>query len=344
MDPFKYLKPKKNQDNHCQGIVIPIASGKGGVGKSFMSANLAIALAELGHRVVAADLDFGGSNLHTFLGISNRHPGIGDFLKARSAELDELLVSSDNPNLFFLPGDGKTPFMANMAYAQKIKLISRIRKLPAEYIILDLGAGASFNTLDFFRISSNGLLVTTPEPTAVMGMLIFLKNFMLRAIERKMVRYYSVGEMLRELYKRPMAEQALSIKDVHQQIIDEDPEAGEVAGRIFQQCRPRIIINMGENPDDSKMAFKISKILGEILAIEADYFGFIFKDRAVLSSIRKRLPFLSNYRASLAAGNIVRIAQRVEKFWDQPVKDSAALLFKHVKKDFETRQRSSHAA
>lgn len=344
MDPFKYLKPKKNQDNNPQGIVIPIASGKGGVGKSFMSANLAIALAELGHRVVAADLDFGGSNLHSFLGVSNRHPGIGDFLKARGPELDELLVSSDNPNLFFLTGDGKTPFMANMAYAQKIKLISRLRKLPAEYIILDLGAGASFNTLDFFRLSANGLLVTTPEPTAVMGMLIFLKNFMFRAIERKMVRYCSVRDMLQEHYQRPMAEQALSIKDVHQQIIDEDPEAGEVAGRIFQQCRPRIVINMGENPDDSKMAIKISQILGEILAIEADYFGFVFKDRAVVSSIRKRLPFLPNYRASLAAENIVRIAQRIEKFWDQPVKDSAALLFNHVKKDFETRQSSRSAA
>ena len=77
-----------------------------------------------------------------------------------------------------------------------------------------------------------------------------------------------------------------------------------------------------------------------ILAIEADYFGFVFKDRSVLSSIRKRHPFLPNYRSSLAAENIVRIAQRVEKFWDQPVKDSAALLFSHVKKDSENRQSS----
>jgi len=309
-----------------------------------MSANLAIALAEMGHRVIAVDLDFGGANLHSFLGLSNRHPGVGDFLKARSAELDELLVSSDNPNLFFLPGEGKTPFMANLAYAQKIKLISRIHRLPAEYILLDLGAGASFNTLDFFRLSSNGLLVTTPEPTAVMGMLVFMKNFLLRAIERQMVRNYAVREMLHELYKRPMDEQALSIKDVHQQIIDEDPQAGEEVGRIFQQCRPRIVINMGENPDDSKMASKISQILGEILAIEADYFGFVYKDRSVLSSIRKRHPFLPNYRNSLAADNIVRIAQRVEKFWNQPVKDSAALLFNHVKKDFENRQRATDAA
>jgi MinD-like ATPase involved in chromosome partitioning or flagellar assembly len=170
-----------------------------------------------------------------------------------------------------------------------------------------------------------------------MGMLVFMKNFLLRAIEREMVRNYSVKEMLRELSRRPMAEQAVSIKEVQQKIADEDPGAGEVAARMLRKCRPRIVINMGEDPDDSKMAFKISQILGEILSIEADYFGFVFKDRSVLTSIRRRHPFLPNYRNSVAAENIVRMARRVEKFWDQPVKDSAALLFNHVQKDIDAR-------
>jgi len=122
--------------------IIPIAAGKGGVGKSFLAANLAIALAELGHRTIAVDLDLGGCNLHSFLGLPNRFPGVGDFLKARSAQLEELLVPTQAPHLSFLPGDGKTPFMANIAYAQKVKLIYHIEKLRAEYIILDLGAGS----------------------------------------------------------------------------------------------------------------------------------------------------------------------------------------------------------
>jgi flagellar biosynthesis protein FlhG len=344
MDPLGFFKNRKKQANRSNGIIIPIASGKGGVGKSFVSSNLAMALAQRGHRVIAVDLDFGGANLHSFLGLSNRYPGIGDFLKARIAELDELLVPSEIPNLHFLPGDGKTPFMANIAHAQKIKLISRLQKLPADYILLDLGAGSSFNTLDFFRLAPHGIMVTTPEPPAVMGMLVFLKNFLLRAIERKMVRHYGVRNMLRDMYKQPMEAQTLSIKDVHRQITDEDPEAGEIAGRIYQYFRPRIVINMGENPDDSKMAFKISRTLGEILSIEADYFGFVYKDRAVLSSIRKREPFLINYHDSLAAENIIRIAQRIEKFWNQPVKDSANLLINNVIKDFETRHASTVAA
>ena len=327
-----------------EGVIIPVASGKGGVGKTFVTANLAIALAEMGHRVIAVDLDLGGSNLHSFLGLSNRYPGIGDFLKARTAELNELMVPCQTPNLHFIPGDGKTPFMANIAYTQKRKLISRIRKLPADYILLDLGAGSSFNTLDFFHFTPHGILVTTPEPTAVMGMLAFLKNFLLRAIKKEMVRFHAVHNMLQELYKLPMDAQMLSIRDLHQKIVDEDSQAGELVSRIYQDCRPRITINMGENPDDSKMAFKISQTLGNILSIEADFFGFIFKDRSVLSSIRSRNPFLPNYRNSLAAENITRIASRIVNFWNRPVKDSATLLLNHVQKDFENRQHSSIAA
>ena len=344
MDSFKILKTRNFQSNNSEGILIPIASGKGGVGKTFATANLAIALAEMGHRVIAADLDLGGTNLHSFLGLSNRYPGIGDFLKARTAELDELLVPTEIPNLQFLPGDGKTPFMANIAYAQKVKLISRIRKLPADYVLLDLGAGSSFNTIDFFRLTPRAILITAPEPPAVMGMLVFLKNFLLRAIKREMVRYSAVNEMLHDLYKLPMEAQMVSIKEVHQKIADEDPQAAKLVGQVYESCRPRIIINMGENPEDSRMAFKISQTLGDILSIEADYFGFIFKDKSVPMSVRNRSTFLPNYRDSLAAENIVRIAHRIVKFWERPIKDSAALLFNHVQKDYESLQRSSFAA
>jgi flagellar biosynthesis protein FlhG len=68
-------------------VIIPIASGKGGVGKSFLTANLAMALAAMGHRVIAVDLDLGGSNLHTFLGLANRYPGIGDFINGAAPNL-----------------------------------------------------------------------------------------------------------------------------------------------------------------------------------------------------------------------------------------------------------------
>ena len=107
-------------------VLIPVASGKGGVGKTFMVANLAIALAQLGKRVIAADLDFGGSNLYTHLGFDNRHPGIAHFISSRDTRLEELLVKTPFDGLWFLPGEARMPFLANMGHSHKQKLLLNI--------------------------------------------------------------------------------------------------------------------------------------------------------------------------------------------------------------------------
>ncbi len=321
-------------------IIIPVAAGKGGVGKSFMTANLAIALAETGHPTVAVDMDLGGSNLHSFLGLPNRFPGIGDFLKARTAELEEMLVPTETPNLRFLAGDGQTPFMANIPHAQKIRLISRIVRLPAEYILLDLGAGTSFNTLDFFRLSTHGLVITTSEYPAIMSMLGFLKHFILRVIEGYFTTNYRISDMLRTLYKQPLNGQQAIIKALQSRIAAIDREAGEKVSAVFHKYRPRIVFNMGGHPDEIKLSEQIDQSLKNILSLEADYFGFIFDDPIIRESIKKRTAYLPHYNESIGAESIKRIANRVIKYWDRPVKNSAQHLMSHARKAYENQGRN----
>jgi len=318
--------------------IIPIASGKGGVGKTFLTANLAIALAEMGHPTVAVDLDLGGANLHSLLGLPNRYPGIGDFLKARSAELEDLLVSTEIPNLQFLPGDGLSPFLANIPHAQKIRLISHIVRLPAEYLLLDLGAGTSFNTLDFFRLSRQSLVITTLEYPSIMNMMSFLKHFLLRVIEGNFVKNQLILDMLRSLYKQPLGNlQQSIIETVHSEITAIDKEANETLNALCRGYRPRIIFNMGENPSEIKIANQIDKSLKDILSLEVDYFGFVFYDKFVRQSVKKRIPFLPNYRDTMVAKSILKIAERIVKFWGKPVKDSDQLLLNHTLNLYENR-------
>ena len=176
------------QETAKEMTIIPVASGKGGVGKSVITANLSVSLAEKGCRVVAVDLDLGGSNLHTCLGLDNNNPGIGDYLRAHYGNLDELLVDTYHPNLKFLAGDARSPLMANLHTAQKNKLMNHLRKLDADYVLLDLGSGSAYNTLDFFAMSYNGLMVCTVEYTSLMNLLTFLKNLALRRIEMQLPR------------------------------------------------------------------------------------------------------------------------------------------------------------
>lgn len=331
--PLGVAPPMPDSD----ATIIPIASGKGGVGKTFLTANLAVALAEKGRRTIVVDLDLGGSNLHTFLELPNQYPGIGDFLKARRCNLEDLLVPTQISGLSFLPGDGKTPLMANIPFAQKTRLISWIRKLPAEYILLDLGAGTSFNTLDYFGISPRGIVVVTPEYTSVMGMLAFLKNYLLRAIERKMAKNRPIRLLLHEIYQQPKEKQVPSIQELHRIISEEDEEAGREVAEVYSRCRPRVVFNMATDPSELKMATNITHALGQILSMETDFFGFVFGDPAVRQSIRRRKLFLPNNRQSMAADNIVRIAHRIVKYWDRPVKNSAERLQNYVRDVFENK-------
>lgn len=304
-------------------IIIPVASGKGGVGKSFITANLAMALAELGHRTVAVDLDLGGSNLNTFLGLQNRFPGIGDYLNVAKGDLNSLLVPTHLPLLTLLPGDGKTPFMANIPHARKIKLMNAIKNLPARFILLDLGAGSSYNTLDFFGMVDKGMMITTPTSPAILNMMTFLKNYLLRSIEKRFSQKNEIKALIQNVTARPMVEQMASINGLRKEIASLDPEAGKVIEDICNSCRPRIVFNFGENPKQLQVADQISKTLKTVLSIEADYFGFIFYDEAVRLSIFNPSAMLGRTRDCLAFSHIQQIAKRIEKYWNREVYDSA---------------------
>ncbi|MCP4003261.1 MAG: MinD/ParA family protein [bacterium] len=316
--------------------IIPIAAGKGGVGKTFLAANLSIALAEAGHSVTAVDLDLGGSNLHSHLGVSNTHSGVGDFLKARSVEFSDLPVPTGIEGLSLIPGDGKSAFMANIPFARKKRLISHLLKLDSEYIVLDLGAGASFNTLDFFALSDHGLLVTQPEYPALMNMLSFLKQFLLRRIERETREHDDVREFMATYHKRSIEANETSIAALQQEIGTIDREAGARVEAITRRYRPRIVFNMGYSSDEMGVAAKIQEAAREHLSLELDFFGFVFHDRSVHRAIAERQPFLPSKRKSISAAGILRTAQRIRTFWDRSVNDSARRV--------EVDARRTHAA
>jgi flagellar biosynthesis protein FlhG len=317
--------------------IIPFASGKGGVGKSFITANVAIALAELGHETIVVDLDLGGSNLYTFLGLTNRYPGIGDFLKARDGDLGDLVVPTAQSGLFYLSGDGRTPFMANIPYAQKVRLASSLKKLSAEYILLDLSAGSSFNTIDFFRLSPFGALVTVPEYTAIMNLLTFLKLTLIRSIERYYFDNDRIRALLAEEYKRPMGDVVQSIDQLKSRLSGVDSGVVENIDRLCRRFRPRLIFNSGEHPDDMLLYRQIDKGLRSVLSLEVDYFGFIYRDPAVRETINAQVPYLAHCPDHSTAKSIRRVAERIVKYWKKPVDGSAQMIHAGAEQSFQNR-------
>lgn len=321
-----------------QTTIIPIAGGKGGVGKSFLTANLAAALAQRGHSTIAVDLDLGNSNLHSLLGVENRYPGVGEFLRGTvKCAPKELVVETTVPGLGLILGDGRMPFMANITYNQKRTLIRILKVLPARYVLLDLSAGTAFNTLDLFMAGNSGIIVTTPEHPAIMSALVFVKNLLLRAIDQSLRRQTPVLEKLNEMYKQSVKDPVFTIKHLRNALVETDPNVAEKIDNICQSIRPRFFYNMAETLTDIEMFGRIDRTLDDILSIECDHFGLALYDVRVRESLRQPGIFLTRYPTSATAKSIDRLAHRVINFWDESIEGSAELLTKYAREVFAHR-------
>ncbi len=146
--------------------VISVTSGKGGVGKTNFTVNLALALVELGYRVVILDGDLGMANVDIAFGLTANYTM--EHLLAGAKTIEEILITGPK-GIGILPGGSGVQEMANLERPQLLNVLSNFGRLEkhADILIIDTGAGLSHTVLNFLRASDEIILVTTPEPTSL---------------------------------------------------------------------------------------------------------------------------------------------------------------------------------
>jgi len=159
--------------------VVSIASGKGGVGKSSVSVNLAVALSRLGLRVLIVDADFGLANVDVMLGVATRYD-VSHFLRGERA-LHEI-IQLGHEGVHFISGGSGVNDLINIGETQLSELLSGIAHLdvPTDFIIVDTGAGINDNVIQLVLASSETIIVTTPEPTAILDAYALVKTIVKR--------------------------------------------------------------------------------------------------------------------------------------------------------------------
>ncbi len=155
--------------------VITVTSGKGGVGKSSISVNLAIALSRSGSRVIIIDADFGLANVEVMLGIRPQY-NLAD-LMFRGKSLSDIVTDGPD-NIGFISGGSGIQELTQLTRDQIVYLIQKLVELDekADVIIVDTGAGINDSVLEFVTASSEVLLVATPEPTSITDAYALLKT------------------------------------------------------------------------------------------------------------------------------------------------------------------------
>ncbi|MBZ4645880.1 MAG: flagellar biosynthesis protein FlhG [Petroclostridium sp.] len=159
--------------------VITVTSGKGGVGKTNISVNLALNLSKMGYRVVILDADLGLANIDILFGISP-HYTLLDVINNNKTIFD---ILSDGPmNVKFISGGSGIEEMVHLEKWQLEALIEKVASLDkvADIIIVDTGAGISENVISFVLAADEIILVTTPEPTSIMDAYALVKTVSLK--------------------------------------------------------------------------------------------------------------------------------------------------------------------
>jgi flagellar biosynthesis protein FlhG len=268
--------------------VIAIGGGKGGIGKSLISANLGIELARRGHRVVLVDADLGGANLHTTLGLDVPRRSLSDFIDRRYAKIEDVVTPTGIPNLGLVSGALDHLDAANPRHAQKMRLLRHVQSMDVDYAILDLGAGTNTNTLDFFLVADHGVLVLVPEPTAVENAYRFVKAAFWRRM-RNVAQVYGYEGLLRTTmaggsYRSPV--------DLLAMVSERDPEAGATITNELRSFRPRLVVNQARTPQDSEIGLAVVAAWRKYFGLEMDYLGYIHYDDEMWRAVRARRPLL----------------------------------------------------
>lgn len=293
--------------------VLPIASGKGGVGKSLMAVNLSIALSQSGKQVVLVDLDLGASNAHTILGIRAVKKGIGHFLASPRMAITDVMTPTGYENLKFIAGEGEIPGLANLKYGQKKRLMRNLLKLEeTDYLILDLGAGSGQNTLDFFLSSDEGILIVTPTLTSTLNAYLFLKNCVFRILETSFPAKSDGRDYLKKLKKNSDNLQRLHLPTLFNELSNADPENFIRFQERFKLFNPKMIFNLLEDPKDGEKAGRIRVSCREYLGIELSHLGVIYRDHLQSIALNSRIPVIIYKPRSVIAQAIRRIAEKIE--------------------------------
>lgn len=289
-----------------------IGGGKGGVGKSLVTSSLAISLSRMGNRVIAVDLDLGGANLHTALGVDLPKLSLSDFFSGRVEAIEQCITPSGINNLSLISGAQDSLAIAQLGLEGKIKLLQQLSELNTDYILLDLGAGTGENTLDFFLYADIGITVLLPEPTSIENVYRFLKG----AYYRRLLLSRQLTEIRSTVQTALDSKNDLGIKspsDLFRVITNSNPEAAMKLKQEIEKFRPKLIVNQVRTQTDVDIGFSVKTVCKKYFGIEMDYTGYLDYDSAVWQAVRKKRPLMLEFPNAKIISSLDRAAQYLTK-------------------------------
>jgi len=300
------INKSKAVNNH----IIAIGGGKGGTGKSLITATIGICLANRGNSVLLIDADLGTANLHTLLGLKPPKQGLSDFVSKKGSTISGIISKTGINNLKLISGANDMIGIANLSYGQKIKVLNHIKKLNYRYILIDLGPGTSFNILDFFLISNCGILITSPEPTSIENTYRFIKGLLFRHL-RKTISKKVVRSLIDNGIRQRNGHKFESVFDLLETIETIEPRLGDTISGYLSTLDIKLIVNQVRTSKDRAIGQQMAIAAKKHFGIPIDFLGNVGHDTKIWKGIRQKKPLMAYLPYSKAFNELTEITQEI---------------------------------
>ena len=185
--------------------------------------------------------------------------------------------------------------------------MEQLQTLDTDSLVLDLGAGTSLHTIDFFLLADHGVLVLLPEPTSVENAYRFLKAALFRRLQQTAVA----------LGVAPAAEAALGSQgsamrtpaEVVKAVAETNPDAAAQLERSLRDFRVKLVVNQVRSAADQNVGRAVVAAWKKFFGLDMDYLGSIAYDYSAWQTVRKRRPLLVDAGSSAAASNLTAVAE-----------------------------------
>ena len=242
------------------------------------------------------------------LGIKSPPKTVNDFITKKYGRLEDICIETGIENLSLLSGASEILSLANLQFAQKMKIMQNISQLDTDIAILDLGSGTSYNVLDFFLMAHRKIVVLTPQPISIQNAYAFVRN----AVYRKLSRLSSQKPALLATIKTAMDPKnemnVRTMKDLLNAVKENNNEEDmNLLSREIAEIRPALVTNMTKSPRDREAGRIIQLVSEKYLMIHPTVLGSIMRDNQVDNMISGMAPLTTIDRSSEAIAGVYNI-------------------------------------
>lgn len=306
--------------NYARQLVV-VGGGRGGAGKTLIASNLAIYFAQLGKAVTLIDYDATGSNLHAQFSLPAARTRT-DVRGARATDDGLLVQATEVPGLRVVPyphdAARKEPTLRG---ARKARWIGSLRALPADYVIVDIGAGSSDLQCDLLLSSELPILVASCDPPGVESTYRLLSTLFVRRLRRAFSRdRLRIAFLDRILNEHGGLPNPLELLRLFSKL---DPRLADTVRHESQQMTMNLVVNQTRARADAQLGEHLCELAKRHLGAAITELGHVEYDDSVWVSLRRSRPLLLDSPAAKSARNLERIARRALAMLAETVRGEA---------------------